>query len=136
MKSSTKNRIFYSSLSILLWQFFILPFRSFAETITYHPLEGKAFVGLGLAENNSGDLGLFLSSAFQFGLAIAAALAVIMIVWGGVEIMLSESVFKKEDGKKKIQDAIWGLVLALVSWLILFTINPQILNWSFLAPKP
>ncbi len=97
----------------------------------YCPLEPQAFAGFANS-SSPGDLGAFLSSAFQFGLAIAAALAIIMIVWGGVEIMLSESLFKKEDGHKKIQDAIWGLILALVSWLILYTINPQILNWGFL----
>lgn len=102
-----------------------------AYALTYEPLEGKAFEGFDRAQG-AGDLGAFLSQAFQFGLAIAAALAVIMIVWGGVEIMLSESVFSKDDGKKKIKDAIWGLLLALVSWLILYTINPQILNWSWL----
>lgn len=94
--------------------------------LDYKRLEPTAFTGFDAA-SGAGDLGAFLSQAFQFGLAIAAALAVVMIVWGGVEIMLSESVFKKEDGKKKIQDAIWGLVLALVSWLILYTINPDIL---------
>lgn len=93
----------------------------------YCPLEPKAF---GATLTNTSSLGDFLAQAFQFGLALAAALAVIMIVWGGVEIMLSESMFKKEDGKKKIWDAIWGLGLALVSWLILYTINPDILNFK------
>jgi hypothetical protein len=97
--------------------------------LTYCPLEPAAFEGFGAA-NTSGDLGLFLSQAFQFGLAIAAALAVVMIVYGGVEIMLSESLFSKEDGKKKVWDAVWGLLLALVSWLILYTINPDILNFK------
>jgi hypothetical protein len=97
--------------------------------LTYIPLEPAAFSGF-VPTGGAGQLGDFLSQAFQFGLAIAAALAVVMIVWGGVEIMLSESMFKKEDGKKKINDAIWGLVLAIVSWLILYTINPDILNFK------
>jgi hypothetical protein len=108
----------------------ILPLKSLA--LTYQPLEGDVFTGFGnpITASTTDPLGQFLSQAFQFGLAIAAALAVIMIVWGGVEIMLSESVFKKEDGKKKIQDAIWGLLLALASWLILYIINPDILNFK------
>lgn len=105
----------------------ILPLRSFA--LDYQRLEPEAFTGF-TPTSGADQLGQFLSQAFQFGLAIAAALAVIMIVWGGVEIMLSESVFKKEDGKKKIQDAIWGLLLALASWLILYIINPEILNFK------
>ena len=106
----------------------ILPIKTFA--LTYQPLEGKAFENFGGVITEKTTLGQFLSQAFQFGLAIAAALAVVMIVWGGVEIMLSEAVTKKEDGKKKIWDAIWGLGLALVSWLILYIINPDILNFK------
>ena len=126
MKSFLNKKIFLITPVLLLWQFLILPIKSF--DLEYTPLEG-VFDGFE-ATPGAGRLGSFLSQAFQFGLAIAAALAVIMIVWGGVEIMLSESVFKKEDGKKKISDAIWGLLLALVSWLILFTINPDILNFK------
>ncbi len=97
--------------------------------LNYQPLEPGAFAGFDKAANST-DLGGFLSQAFQFGLAIAAALAVVMIVWGGVEIMLSDSVMKKTDGKQRIWDAIWGLLLALFSWLILYTINPDILNFK------
>ena len=95
--------------------------------LTYEALEPNAFGGTAVVTTS---LGGFLSQAFQFGLAIAAALAVVMIVWGGVEYMLSESFTKKDDGKKKIWDAIWGLGLALVSWLILYIINPDILNFK------
>ena len=95
--------------------------------LTYQALEPQAFGDVAV---NTTSLGAFLAQAFQFGLAIAAALAVIMIVWGGVEIMLSETPFGKSSGKEKIWDAIWGLGLALISWLILYTINPDILNFK------
>lgn len=125
---------------ITFWISLISPVLTFAEEckggidpvtkkFTYCALEPGAFKGFDATPGSAG-LGAFLSQAFQFGLAIAAALAVVMIVWGGVEIMLSEAVTKKEDGKKKIWDAIWGLGLALVSWLILYIINPDILNFK------
>jgi hypothetical protein len=98
--------------------------------VVYCQLEGSAFEVFTDVPKDADPLGTFLAQAFQFGLAAAAALAVLMIVWGGVEIMLSESMFKKEDGRKKINDAIWGLLLALVSWLILYIINPEILNFK------
>lgn len=103
-----------------------------AYAADYVPLESGVFDAF-TGESTAGNLGKFLSQVFEFGLAIAAALAVIMIVWGGVEIMLSESVFNKTAGKEKVRNAILGLLLALVSWLILYIINPQILDWSFLA---
>lgn len=93
----------------------------------YCSLEPKAF---GDTLTTAPNLSSFLSQVFSFGLAIASALAVIMIVWGGVQIMLSDSVFNKEEGKNKIWGAIWGLLLALVSWLILYIINPDILNFK------
>jgi hypothetical protein len=99
--------------------------------LTYQALEPNAFSTFSsTAGADATPLATFLSQAFQFGLAIAAALAVIMIVWGGVEYMLSESLFNKEDGRKKIYNAIIGLLLALVSWLILYIINPDILNFK------
>ncbi len=118
------------ALVIFIGQFLLSPIKSLA--LEYQPLEPGA---LPFTATGSDQLTNFLSQAFSFGLAVAAALAVIMIVWGGVEIMLSESVFKKEDGHAKIKDAIYGLLLALVSWLILYIINPDILNWSNIFPK-
>ncbi len=111
----------------------IIPTKILALQLDYVPLEKDAFSGSGFETSiGSGpdQLGTFLFQAFQFGLAIAAALAVVMIVWGGVEIMFSESFMKKSDGKARIWGAVWGLVLALISWLILYTINPTILNWG------
>jgi hypothetical protein len=127
MKGFLNKKIYLLPFGVFFWQLLTLPIKSLATT-TYTLLEPAAFTGFtSTAGSGASQLGQFLSQAFQFGLAIAAALAVIMIVWGGVKIMLTESVFEKDDGKKKIQDAIWGLLLALVSWLILYTINPNIL---------
>ncbi len=125
-------------LFIIISGILILPLKSFAVEcaqvagkLTYCPLEGTAFEGFtSTAPAGAGQLGIFLSQAFQFGLALAAALSVIMIVWGGVEIMLSEGPWGKLNGKEKIWNAIWGLGLALVSWLILYIINPDILNFK------
>jgi len=127
MKVFLNKKISFLPLGILIWQFLILPIKSSA--LSYQPLEDAAFKGFGEA-NKTGDLGIFLSQAFSFGLAIAAALAVIMIVWGGVEYMLSESLFSKEAGKERIKNAILGLLLALTSYLILWTINPNLLNFK------
>lgn len=69
----------------------------------------------------------YLNSAFKIGITIAILLAVIMIVIGGIEWM-GESVFGKESGKKKITGALTGMVLALAIFLILNTINPNLVN--------
>ena len=132
MKAMLNKKINLLYLGILLYQFFLIPILSKAAPITnYAKLEPDAFQGFNTVPTAAtSTLAVFLSQAFTFGLAIAAALAVIMIVWGGVQYMLSESLFNKEDGKAKIKNAIWGLLLALVSWLILYTINPNLLKFN------
>lgn len=89
---------------------------------TFVPLTGIPGV------TNQKDFGDFLNGAFKVGLAIAATLAVVMITIGGLEYMTTDSVNNKTEGKSKIQNAIIGLLIALLIWLILFTINPNLLN--------
>lgn len=76
----------------------------------------------------AGDLGAYLSKIIPLFIGICAILAVVMIVIGGIEYMTNEIVSNKEEGKKKIRNAIAGLLLALAAWLILYTINPKILD--------
>lgn len=137
MKKFLSKKIAILPLGIIILQALTLPMLSFAQAVKtkaleYQALEGNAFKDFTSTAAKGDQLGTFLSQAFQFGLALAAALTVIMIIWGGVEYMLTDSVFSKEDGKKKIKEALLGLGLALVSWLILFTINPDILKFKLL----
>ncbi|MFA5841615.1 MAG: pilin [Candidatus Paceibacterota bacterium] len=105
---------------------------SSTESGTYTLLAPIPLSG-GSGSDNSVQLGgevafaNYLNNAFKIGITIAILLAVIMIVIGGIQWM-GESVFGKESGKKKIQDALWGLVLALAIFLILNTINPDLVN--------
>lgn len=81
----------------------------------------------------------YLISMFQLLIGVAAALAVIMITLGGIEYMSTDSMFGKNDGKHKIEQALLGLLLAVSAWLILHTINPATLEFRFnptLIPAP
>jgi hypothetical protein len=95
---------------------------------TYKPLiELSPSSGLvGVEGLNSPDLNKFIAGAFQFGVSIAIILAVIMVIWGGVEYMTSESPFMKGEGKTRIGAAIGGLILALSTIVIFNTIDPNI----------
>ena len=68
---------------------------------------------------------------FQLLIGVAVALAVIMITIGGIQYMTSELPGGKSDGKEKITQALWGLALAAGAYLILYTIDPNILNSDF-----
>jgi hypothetical protein len=100
----------------------------------YVPLEPNAFVGVGTGSTTSGNpLSDFLTQVFNFGIAIAVTLAFIMMVWGGIEYMTTDSWQGKDNGKKRIGDALWGLGLALVSYTILWTINPCLVDFAGLG---
>lgn len=77
------------------------------------------------------DIGSFFNAAFRLGLIIAATLAVVMITLGGIEYMTTDSISKKSGGREKIQNAIIGLLIALLIWIILETINPNLRNFNF-----
>jgi len=71
----------------------------------------------------------YAANLYRIGLGLAAVLAVIMIVWGGIEYIASAAnPSSKEDAKKRIWSAIGGLLLALLSVLILQTIDPALVG--------
>ncbi len=85
-------------------------------------------IGTEPASVSTTDLSSYLNSVFYAGLGVACGLAVIMIVIGGIQYMSTDAISGKEEGKERIQSALWGLLLALCSYLILYTIDPTILN--------
>ncbi|HEY9583034.1 MAG TPA: pilin [Candidatus Paceibacterota bacterium] len=79
----------------------------------------------------------YFTLAYKYALSITVALAVIMIVIGGVQYTISwASPSAKGDAKNRILSAIGGLVLALASYLILQTINPALVRPSISLPPP
>lgn len=81
------------------------------------------------------DLNNYIGYIFKFAIAISAFLAVIMIIWGGFEYMTSEIPFIKTSGKERIQNAIFGLLMVLASYLILLTIDPRLVEINTTIPK-
>src|SRR3989338_3117607 len=77
---------------------------------------------------NPCPFGNYLNIIIKLVIGIAAVLAMVMIVMGGVEYMTSDLISSKEAGKDTIRNAILGLLIALGAYLILNTINPQLLS--------
>ncbi|MEI7777175.1 MAG: pilin [bacterium] len=101
-----------------------------AYATTYTPLAQVPVLGTSINVGGATDLGNYLQKIFAIGIGVAAGLAVIMIVVGGIEYMSTDAIGGKEEGKDRITSALWGLLLALTSWLILNTINPALLNMN------
>ncbi len=76
------------------------------------------------------NIATYLKEMFKIGIGLAGVFAVFMIIWGGFQYMSTDAVRGKSEGKEKIEGALWGLGLALGSFLILNTINPQLLEFS------
>lgn len=118
----------------------------FASTIIFFGLApdvfAQGFVPLapipGLTQGATADtvgLANFFNNLYKYLIGVAAILAVIEIIWGGLEISTQDSVSKKSDGKQRIYNAIGGLVLVLSPVLVFSIINPSILNLSLKLPE-
>lgn len=99
-----------------------LPFSAFAAAPTYQllaplgPLSGSV------------TMTDYLSGIMQVVIGIAGILAVVMIVICGIQLLGSPSVSQKSASKECITNAILGLLLAAGSWIILNTINSDLLK--------
>lgn len=76
----------------------------------------------------SESLPQFLNGLFKFAIAIGAMLAVLQFARAGFLYMTSDIWSDKQHAKDILGDAVLGLLLLLAVWLILNTINPEILN--------
>ena len=124
---SFSSRILFAPLSLLA---FLLPTLAFAQTGapaacapgTYRLI---APVG-GLTECLT--LMQYLNGVFLIVIGIAGVLAVVMIVVCGIRMMMSGSVSGKAEAKGCITNALFGLLIAIGAWAILYTINPELLK--------
>ncbi len=95
------------------------------------PIEGLT---KGVAANTEG-LATFFNNLYKFLIGIAAVLAIIMIIWGGLQYATQDIPGAKQEGKDRILQAIFGLILVLSPVLVFSIINPSILNLSINLPK-
>ena len=91
------------------------------------PLPGMESPNFDVREE-SGAFGAYINLIIKLVIGICAVLAVVMIVVGGFQYMTSELISSKEEGKERIRNALFGLLLALGTFLILQEINPNLLN--------
>lgn len=85
---------------------------------------------------NATSLANFFNNLYKYVIGMAAVLAIIMIIWSGLEIALNkDSVSKALEAKGRITQAIYGLVLVLAPVLVFSIINPSILNLSLNLPE-
>jgi hypothetical protein len=95
----------------------------------------------GLTSSTDGSLdvtngfGDYATGMIRIFIGLLGVLAVVMIVFGGIQYMLASSGGEKGAGKERITNAIFGLILALSSYMILNTINPNLVNIKVAIPN-
>jgi len=97
---------------------------SFAQAqYNYQPLE--EIPGFGKIADFPG----FILAVYKFGIWTVAIAALLMITIGGFMYLTSAGNMSKNDTAKGIiQDALIGLIIAMVAYLILFVINPDLVK--------
>ena len=128
------SKVLKTIFAVFMISILILPVFARAYTLL-EPLPSGLHVQGDLSANIT--LEHYLKWIFDFALIATGFLAVLMIVIGGVRYMIggaNES--ERSEGKKYISSALWGLLLAFGAWLIINTINPELVNLSFTLPEP
>lgn len=108
---------------------FTFPAIVFAQNTQYTLLEG-GFLGQDTIDVT--NIGGYLGALYQVFFTITVVISVVMVIWGGIEWMFSAIPGVKMEGKQRIFSALTGLLIALSSWLILYTINPDLLDFNLL----
>ena len=100
-------------------------------------------------------LGQYLAAVYQWAVAAAGIIAVLVLIFSGVQWMMPGNVItniltkaggerqeeSQNKAKKRIAGALIGLVLAVGSYVILYSINPDLVEFKslripYIIPKP
>jgi hypothetical protein len=111
---------------IILFSLFVIPSTTFAiEYQSLAPIGTYVKPEFSITPTSFSD---YLNNMFKLGIALCTALAVLMIIVGGIQYASSDAWSKKSDGKERIFAALTGLVIALGSWALLNTIDPRLVS--------
>lgn len=93
------------------------------------------------SSNTVGTLKTYLEDIYRFAFWAVGIAVVFMLTVGGFMYLTSAgNTSRMESAKTVIFDAILGLILALVAWLFLYVINPDLVNVKLpttaIAPAP
>ncbi len=132
----TKKTIFYLGAAVLLFTAFVYGSGVDAAcrngggghcvelaAIAQAQVPGLEFLNVGL------DIGQIFARLYVFGLSLVGISALIMLVIGGIMYLTAgDSESRAKTARDYMGNAVLGLVLALLSYLILFTINPDLVG--------
>jgi hypothetical protein len=101
---------------------------------TYTLLSPLPGVGTNGKVDVASGFGSYLNSIIRLVIGLIGVLAVVMLVVGGIQYMVSSGGGEKGGAKERMQNALFGLVLALSAYTILNTINPNLVTLTIHVP--
>ena len=106
----------------LLLNFLILPLTQvLAQELKYPPVPKLS------PPTKATELPQYIKYLFNFSLMIGGVIALLVLVWAGFLYLTSASnPAKRSEAKRKMGEAFFGLLLLLCIYLVLVTINPQL----------
>ena len=121
-----KNKIRLVFLILTLSFFSNLSVHAADTSSEYKLLESVPLVG---EADTSVKFPEYMSGLYKFSFVAISISALLMITIGGFWWLMSAgNQSQATTSKKMIEDALWGLAIAFLSWVILNTINPEILS--------
>lgn len=90
---------------------------------------GLAQIGPATQTNVRDNLGDFLARLYTVGIAVVALAAFVVFTIGGVLYLTAgDNENRVTNAKNYMENAVSGLTIALLSWLILYIINPDLVQ--------
>lgn len=139
--SSYAKKQFISTL-IIISAFMIAPILALATSgVINDPAQPDSAMPT-IGENTppsiaEGDMAKLIRYIYLFGLAAAGLAAMGALIYGGVLYLTAGgSQGQVTKGKKRIYGALYGVGLILVSYIILYTINPALVSFTNPATDP
>ncbi len=127
--SLQKNFLSLSTLYVfLITLFFSILFSNIAFAAEFSPLVGIP----GLDVNTAATIPQYVNAVYTTLIVIGSLVAVMRIAWAGVKYSLSGVVTDKESAKHDIQGVLMGLAILLLPFVVLNTINPNLVNLDVL----
>ncbi len=126
------NKTYFKLLIILISVFSLFEYSKVTLAVVNYellaPIPNQDNVARDTIVINEGTLEAYFKNLYRLGIVIATGLAVLMIMWGGIEYITTDAMGGKEEAKERISSAIMGLLLALGSFVILRTIDPNLVS--------
>ena len=98
----------------------------FAAAAQFEPMTQIPFLTKSLVTNGGSAPEMF-NALFKLSIVIGAMLAVFMFIWGGLQMITArDSAGSVGEGKKKMTNAVMGLLMLVSTFVVLNTINPQL----------